>query len=61
MKCNFKKTQNLQRQTEKLKEENQVLIEKTKIVDMIQKEFSKKKIEYLFYHCMLNKLLFFLI
>ena len=61
MKCNCKKTQNLQRQIDELKEENQVLLEKTKIVDMIQKEFSKKKIEYLFYHCMLNKLLFFLI
>ena len=43
MKCNCKKTQNLQRQIVELKEENKVLIEKTKIVDMIQKEFSKKK------------------
>ena len=56
---NCKKTQNLQKQIVELKKENKLLIEKTDILEIIQKEFSKRKIEYVCYHCMLIKLLLF--
>ena len=53
----YTKQQKLKRQIEELKEENKLLIEKTKIVDIIQNEFSKRDIEYVFNHCNVEQII----